>query len=167
MHSQFVLNPLWAAYTSRRLYGVRAGNVGRRLLPSPSHYNAFDEFITSGLANEFERRVSALLGACWQQWKPASSPRWCLRCGAALSEFGGLTRSKSRSEYPSLLWINQSETGHSFMASVISAGPMALFLPLFSLVLCMCHSNYQNSLNPCHPLFVPFCFGSICLHCFP
>lgn len=29
-----------------------------------SHYNAFDEFITSGLANEFERRVSALLRAC-------------------------------------------------------------------------------------------------------
>lgn len=29
-----------------------------------SRYDAFDEFITSGLANEFERRVSALLRAC-------------------------------------------------------------------------------------------------------
>lgn len=36
----------------------------RGFLASPSHYNAFDEFITSGLANEFERQVSALLKAC-------------------------------------------------------------------------------------------------------
>lgn len=40
-------------------------NIGEPwFLTSPSHYNAFDEFIMSGLTNDFERQVSALLKAC-------------------------------------------------------------------------------------------------------
>lgn len=39
----------------------------RWFLASPSHYNAFDEIIMLGLPNDFERQVSALLKARWQQ----------------------------------------------------------------------------------------------------
>jgi len=73
--SQFILIPLSAKLKSCCLYGImwrRAGNTEeRRFITSLSHYNAFDDFITSGLANEFERRVPALLRAGWQK-KPVS-----------------------------------------------------------------------------------------------
>lgn len=39
---------------------------------SPSHYGAFDKFITSGFANDSEKRVSALLKARCRRREAAS-----------------------------------------------------------------------------------------------
>lgn len=87
-HPQLIQVSLRANCASCRLRGRGARNAEQSGAfgvhhTSPPYYDAFDKFITSGFANDFERQVSALLKACWQQWKPASPLRRRLRGGAA------------------------------------------------------------------------------------
>lgn len=73
---------LWYDCIHKTSHGIQSGslNHGGRVLASPAHYEASDEFITSVLTNGFERRVWALLEARWRQQKPGSPSQPCLRC---------------------------------------------------------------------------------------
>lgn len=69
-HPQLIQVSLRANCASCWLRGRRPRNAEHSgSSASPPYYDAFDKFVMSGFANDFERQVSALFKARWQQLK--------------------------------------------------------------------------------------------------
>lgn len=102
--------PLWQLWhisiqkTSRGIESDSLNHDGR-VLASPSHYEASDEFITSGLTNGFKRHVSAPLETRWRQQKPVGPPHSWLRGGLASPRLDSSAWWKGWTN--SLFWADQ------------------------------------------------------------